>query len=370
MASRVVAVYLSEHGFGHAVRSVIVLRRLLEARPDVHLKLATGLPAWLLADLETTGRAERVEAMALAPPLVQHDSLAVDHERSCDALARATASFAEDLSRHAAWLQEIDAKLAYCDIPPLPVSAARRAGVPGIALGNFTWDWIYERYADRDQRYAAAARQAAAAYGEAQLYLRLPTAPRDASAMPVEEVPWVGRHPRRSPEEVRRALQIEPSLPLVLLSFGGHPGIPVAELAHSDWARQVQLVGGRQLAATGPAVMAVDEAGLADQGIEYIDLVAAADVVVSKPGYGMLADCLFAGSRLVYLARPEFPEASLLLEPAMERLLGAVAIGPGDRTAAGIARAVDEALSKPRPSTDERLDGVEVAVAKLAELLG
>jgi predicted glycosyltransferase len=83
----------------------------------------------------------------------------------------------------------------------------------------------------------------------------------------------------------------------------------------------------------------------------------------------MLADCLFARSRLVYLARPEFPEASLLLEPTMQRLLGAVSITPEGRTAQRVADAVDEALERPAPHHEERLDGVAVAVKRLRELL-
>jgi hypothetical protein len=84
----------------------------------------------------------------------------------------------------------------------------------------------------------------------------------------------------------------------------------------------------------------------------------------------MLADCLFARSRLVYLARPEFPEASELLEPTMDGLLGAVPIPPDCRTAEGVAAAVDDALSRPEPRHDERLDGAAVAVERLRALLG
>ena len=32
------------------------------------------------------------------------------------------------------------------DIPPLAFAAAAAAGVPAIALCNFTWDWIYGAY--------------------------------------------------------------------------------------------------------------------------------------------------------------------------------------------------------------------------------
>ena len=62
---------------------------------------------------------------------------------------RATA-FYRDLDRRAALeaaeLQRVDARLVVGDIPPLAFAAAARARVPSVALGNFTWDWIYGDY--------------------------------------------------------------------------------------------------------------------------------------------------------------------------------------------------------------------------------
>lgn len=366
MTSARVAVYLSEHGFGHAMRSVWLLGHLAAAMPDLQLLIATRLPRWLLAGLE---RAERVEAMALPPPLVQADSLTVDHAASGELLSQVLAAWDDTVHRHAAWLRQIGADLVYSDVPAQPLAAAQAAGIAGVALGNFTWDWIYRHYADVDRRYVDAARVAAEAYRTARLYLQLPTAPTEPSGMPTAVIPWVGRRPRRSRRAVRDALGLSARRPMVLLSFGGHPTFPLAELLRSSWARRFHWVGGRQLDTAASTLHRVDEEGLAAAGIGYIDLVAAADVVVSKPGYGILADCLFTGSRLVYLARPEFPEASLLLEPTMDRLLQAVAVAPGERTAAAIGQAVDQCLGRPAPEPTERLDGVEVATARLQDLL-
>lgn len=38
-------------------------------------------------------------------------------------------------------LEQIGADVVIGDIPPLAMAAADRAGVPGVAGGNFTWDW-------------------------------------------------------------------------------------------------------------------------------------------------------------------------------------------------------------------------------------
>ena len=48
-------------------------------------------------------------------------------------------------------------------------------------------------------------------------------------------------------------------------------------------------------------------------GLEYVDLVGAADVVVTKPGYGIVSDAIAAGTRMIYTDRGDFPEYPILV---------------------------------------------------------
>jgi hypothetical protein len=37
-------------------------------------------------------------------------------------------------------------ELVVCDISPIGLAAAKRAGLPSVLVESFTWDWIYEPY--------------------------------------------------------------------------------------------------------------------------------------------------------------------------------------------------------------------------------
>ncbi|MBI4700785.1 MAG: hypothetical protein HY744_06415 [Deltaproteobacteria bacterium] len=365
MRELVVAAYLSEHGFGHAVRSLELLRALAERRPEIRVHLATRLPAWLH---ERVPRLVRHERMALPPPLVQADSINVDHEASVKLLGSTLAGWPQALAEHRRFLGAIGARLVYCDVPALPLAAGRAAGVRAVALGNFTWDWIYRAYRDMHPIYGQAAEQHGQAYGAADLYLRLPMAAEPPCGVSVRELGWIARRPAQPRARVRAVLGLGEQEPVVLLSLGGHPSIDLGELAASPLARRVQLLGGRQLAALAGVVHVADEARLRDQGIAYVDLVAAADVVVSKPGYGIISECVAARTRLVYLPRPGFPEIPLLV-PDMRRLLGAIEVSADGPAVAGIAAAVERALAQPRPEPDCSLAGNDEAVAAIESLL-
>ena len=95
---------------------------------------------------DNVGRTVEVECVETDPGVAQIDSLRPDEQIT----ARRATAFYRDLDRRAALeaaeLQRVDARLVVGDIPPLAFAAAARARVPSVALGNFTWDWIYADY--------------------------------------------------------------------------------------------------------------------------------------------------------------------------------------------------------------------------------
>jgi hypothetical protein len=47
-------------------------------------------------------------------------------------------------------------------------------------------------------------------------------------------------------------------------------------------------------------------------GLTYIDIVATADIVITKPDYRIVTDSISARTRVVYTERGEFPEYAIL----------------------------------------------------------
>jgi len=227
---RRVAVYVSSHGFGHAVRVGEVLGKLAERRPDVTFQVCATAPRWVfpLADERLTLH-ERSTDVGMA----QHHGLSIDFESTVARLDALEDEWEERASSEAIWLREVGAALVLGDIPPLAFDAARRAGVPAIALGNFSWDWIYRNYADRDPRFLRHADRAAQSYASASRLLRLPFHADMSVFRSIVDLPLVARRSPLGRAEARRAIGIETDGPLVLVGFGGlgFPGFDVSRLA-------------------------------------------------------------------------------------------------------------------------------------------
>ena len=112
---------------------------------------------------------------------------------------------------------------------------------------------------------------------------------------------------------------------MALASFGGLgiTGLPLEPLARLDgWS---VVTTAHALDAVGPVpagVRVLEDAAVYAAGLRYEDLVRAADVVVTKPGYGIIAECIANDSAILYTDRGRFAEYDVLVE-AMPKYLRA-----------------------------------------------
>ncbi len=121
-------------------------------------------------------------------------------------------------------------------------------------------------------------------------------------------MPLVARHARQPREQTREQLNIAKDKKVTLISFGGF-GLqefdfsPLAKL--DDWV----FITERDLSTPAPNILS-----LINGHYSYPDLVAAADVIVTKPGYGIVSEAIANQRAVLYTSRGDFPEEPLLIE--------------------------------------------------------
>ena len=217
--SSAIVFYVSGHGFGHASRVIEVINAILARRPETRIGVRTAAPRWLF-DLTVKGRVA-FSNLETDTGIVQVDSLTLDE---ADSIRRA-AAFHGDLVTRAATetrvLRELGAGLVVGDIPPLAFSVAAAAGLPSVAIGNFTWDWIYADY-PRVRLAPSLLPAIRTAYAKASMSLRLPMSGGFEQMSNVRDIPFIARHATKTRDEVTRALKLPSDKPIVLVSFGGY----------------------------------------------------------------------------------------------------------------------------------------------------
>jgi L-arabinokinase len=301
-----VVAYVTGHGFGHATRMAAVLAALAGRVADLRLSVVSTAPEWLFRLNLPMPFAYRRRALDVG--VVQVDSIRLDARATLAAAARLLDEEEGTVAEEAAYLAREGADLVVADIPPAAFLAAERAGIPSVGISNFTWDWIYADYVRAHPEFGGVPERVRAAYARAGLFLRLPFHGPCDPFRDRRDIPLVARKARVGRDTVRASLGVDAGRPLVLLSFGGF------NIQGLDLDR-VERMSDCLFLMTQPLPRPLRNVRhVTPDGFRYEDYVAAADAVITKPGYGIVSDCLANRTPVLYTDRGRFAEYDRLVE--------------------------------------------------------
>lgn len=343
---------LSPHGFGHAAMTAPVIDALRRRIPDLRLTIQTAVPR---AFLETRygGDFEQVEEIADFG-FRMLSATAVDLGRSAEGYRALHADLPAVIDREAERLRRAAPDLVLSNAAYVPLAAAARAGIPAAALLSLNWADLYRHYLGDRPEAATIQAQMAECYNQARLILRV-TPAMDMPSLPRRvEIGPVARRGRARHGE----LACFGSERLGLVAFGGIDH----DLNLEHWPR---LPGWTWLCAGEPPAGRDDMVPWTAAGMEFSDLLASADVVVTKPGYGTFTEAGLCGTAVLYTLRPDWLES-----PALDHWLAAHtrALGvPAESLPGELESQLRTLFSLPIPQVAEPV-GNEQAADHLMEL--
>ena len=167
--------------------------------------------------------------------------------------------------------------------------------------------------------------------------------------------------------------------PLVLASFGGYglPGLDTDQLAKVKKYTVINTANvplGRVRGKEAPTAyrrgsfINVNEEAMYDSGVRYEDLVGAAEAVVTKPGYGIVSECIANDTAMLYTARGHFPEYDIIVDE-MPKHIRAAYISHDDLFAGKWESHLDKLLAQPKPKKKVETNGADVAAEILLKAL-
>lgn len=297
-------VALSDHGYGHAVQTAAVVNALRRTRHDVRLTLRSTLPRAFLA--------RRFEGeFALLP---ERTDIGMVMRSAIDVLPAESAAayrvFHQDwdarIAQEAQRLRALAPDLVLTNVAYLPLAAATRIGVPAFALCSLNWADIYRHYCADAPEAAAIHAQILAAYRQAQLFLQ------PAPHMPMTDLPnrrTIGPVATLAHQRIglHARLRLPATTRIVLVSPGGM-SLP---LAVARWPRvpDIHWIVPQESTCARPDVTAFESLNLA-----FPEALAAADALVTKPGYGSFVEAGCSGIPVLSVRRFDWPEEPHLIE--------------------------------------------------------
>lgn len=293
---------ITNHGFGHATRTAAVLAELQKRSPDIKLIIATTAPRWLLEEYIEGDFVYHQRIFDVG--VIQVDSLVTDREATFTAWQRIHEQQADLIAEEVKFLRENQVDLIFGDIPPLVAEIAKVAKIPCWMAGNFGWDFIYR---DWGGKYVELADRLSETYSHCDHLFRLPFSEPMSCFPNIQDVGLTGAKPKHSPEYLCEKFNLDSDRPTALLTFGGLSlqSIPYQNLANfPDW----QFITFDREAPELPNLTKAN----CDR-LRPVDLMVVCDRIVTKPGYGTLAEALRVGVPVVCLTREGFLEAETLI---------------------------------------------------------
>ncbi len=347
-------VSVSGHGFGHIAQTAPILNSLHRHFPGLRLTVRSSAPvAQLRSRIHVPFNHLGSEGDI---GMMMSSALDVQVEQSRAAYRAFHADWDARVNDEAHLLHDLKADLVLSDVGYLPLAGAQRAGIHNVALCSLNWADIYRHYCGND----AIAVQIHDCYADADAFLRaspgMPMADLP-NLVPVPPIAAIGTNRRA---ELRLRLQLTGDEMLVLVSLGGI----ASRLPMEAWPR---IKGVRWLVQEDWRVKHPDAIILETLRMDFSDLLASSDALLCKPGYGSFVEAAGSGVPVIYVDRPDWPEAPALIEWLQQHGL-CREVSRGALNKGELADALEQLWDSPRPKPVIP-DGAEWVAEWLAERL-
>ncbi len=300
----VIAYYVSDYGYGHAARSIAVIRALLAdqttpLRIIVHSGKALGFLYESLQPFQGNHQLEFRTIFSDTGYVLQSDSIAADVEGLRTRYRQDMSLFDERVEREYEFLRSHRVQLVISDISPVPIVAASRAGIESLGISNFTWYTAY-----RDMLEPQELNSLRAAYAKMDHFIGLAGCAEPAWGCKDRiHTGFFCRQPNAEEvDHIRRKLG-RGGRRIVFFALG--MSIEVDELESLPiWnSEDVSFIVSSNMAVNREHVYSIPP-----DYSESQNYVAAADYVITKPGWGTIGEAVVLDKPLLLLNRSRFYE--------------------------------------------------------------
>ncbi len=312
----------------------------------VHFDIFTTVPEWFFDDSLKTAEFT-YHKLTTDLGLVQKTAFEIDLDETLGRLNDFLPFSAARIAETAGLLRARRCALVVCEIAPMGIAAAAKAGITSVLVENFTWDWIYRQYADRASGLAAHITYLQGLFGAVDYHVQTEPVCCDNQAE-LTTAP-VSRKARLSADTIRRRLGVPANAKMVVVTTGG---IPQSHgfINRLHKVSQTFFV----LPGAGGQMQIRENVIILPQRSQFFhpDLVNAADAVVGKLGYSTLAEVFHAGVPFGFIGRPDFRESDRLAAFAQTHM-AAMALDEAEFASGDWVTRLDVLLSLPRVSPGE-----------------
>jgi L-arabinokinase len=356
--------YISGHGYGHAVRTKEVIRALLKLREDVHVTIRTHAPAWIFGDLNNNSNVWITDAV-LDPGVCEDDPLHINYEKTVQKLSDFLKTSLGLVYHETAYCMQNDINLIISDIPSIAGEIAARLGIPCLAMSNFLWDWIYEPMIMDEEEQNAMLLSIRTGYSKMAHWIRYPFYHQSSMLEKISDVSLVIQNEVKPLEVLKSELNIPSDKKVIYIAFRGGLDSRTISRAAENSGDYIFILADSDDYAFPKNVYKIS----LYPRFSFTEVINFADIIVGKPGYGLVSTCVGFKKPLLYPRRYGFREDEVLV-PAIPNYIPAIEIPHEDFFAGRWKEYLDKLSIMPVPEKSIRTDGAKESAQIINEYLG
>lgn len=299
---KLIIFYLSDHGFGHAARNIPIMKELLAGDQAVNIIVKTGIAQGEFIESNFLGESrlsvikEAMDVGLVLKPMSFELDVPILEER----IKQYIESWEQRIKREVQFLTYEKPDLIVSDIVPWMFHAAKQANVTSVLISNFTWVDIYGEYLNSE---LVKAYQDCYELADEVFMYEMSSSNIKERFIKYDELSLCAR--KFDVTQIEK-IQSHYNQPLVFVSVGRSVDL-AEEIEVSNEPYHFIVTEGIQLVGENVTY-------LAKETPNTHDYLCASEFVITKAGFGTIAEALLAKKKMAVIERDRIAEDRVTVE--------------------------------------------------------
>ena len=335
--------YITDHGMGHATRSIAIIRKLKELGIEVIVRNSNSANI-IKKSLPNT---EIITGLTDVGPIIKSNGISINQKQSEKKIVNWLENIDKYVKEELKTIHAFNPDLIVSDISILPLITAKKMKKKSIAISNFTW---YDVLKFLPSNYREFIKKS---YSFADYVIKLPIGTKMNHFQNKKKVGYVSRIPMNSKNTIRKKLGIKESDIVVTFALGGS-----SEKISCKINNKIKILSMNSNIDSSLNFLDVSN------WIEGQDIVQASDVVICKCGYGLISECITSGTSFCYVVDETHQE-----QLAMHEELSKIGYGKKIQLKDINQFTIDEKFLKSIPITEKQPNDIDNTVKYIVNKL-
>lgn len=309
------AFYISDYGFGHAARSISIIRELLNLRSNIHFVICTSFATTFLKQSLPSPNVSFRSTQTDVGYFLNEQSIKPDIEKIVQEYNVFVENWKEKVEGEKKFLLEEKIDFVISDISPLPFEAASELGILSVGISNFTWYTAYKGIIEEERLDIFKT-----AYEKMNYFFQLAGyKERDWLANKRYYSFYARKVNSMEVERIKKLVNPDGSKVVIFFGLGMKVNnLDVQSLPLWNSANCVFIVS------SNVKIHKENVFSIPFEDTESQNYIAASDLVISKAGWGTISEAVVNGIPLLILNRKELKEDQNTISYIREHQLGEV----------------------------------------------